>query len=216
MYDTLAEIRAEVAQAMSEAGYADRAADITLKFDGRLVRTLATASCRFELGGYGVHSLRIRFSSQNWPHWSDEERRDTIRHEVGHIVAYLKYGRAHDGHGWKWQAIARQLGARPERGAKHTPKTQTVRPVCPLGHKFNSKIVGNLLLNAQKPLVCSRCKMHGYLTGISLDRIKHYAETGQYLSHEIDFTKTISMIRTLRPQLSTALVKQCLDEQRSA
>lgn len=45
---------------------------------------------------------------------SPEETLDTILHEIAHALAFIEHG-ADCGHDARWQAIARRVGARPER-----------------------------------------------------------------------------------------------------
>lgn len=48
-----------------------------------------------------------------------EEIIDTVLHEIGHALAYVRYGEQGKGHGYLWKYVCREIGARPER-TKHT------------------------------------------------------------------------------------------------
>lgn len=41
------------------------------------------------------------------------QAKDTVAHEVAHVVAYWKHGAAGRGHGFHWREVARALGANP-------------------------------------------------------------------------------------------------------
>lgn len=41
---------------------------------------------------------------------SEEDVKDTILHEIAHVIAG-----AYAGHNWKWKQVCRQIGAKPER-----------------------------------------------------------------------------------------------------
>ena len=64
----------------------------------------AIGRCHYRQG-----MIVVELSTFFWDHLTDEGANDTVRHEVAHAIC----GPGH-GHGSKWKATARMLGARPE------------------------------------------------------------------------------------------------------
>lgn len=67
-------------------------------------------------------SGQLRISLRPWALLSDADREDTIRHEVAHLVAFVRHGHAAWNHGPLWKRAARQCGARPTARMKLTPE----------------------------------------------------------------------------------------------
>ena len=57
---------------------------------------------------------RTRYSKPLWPLASPEEREETVRHEVAHVLANIKYG-ANCAHDRRWQAMHRACGGKKGR-----------------------------------------------------------------------------------------------------
>lgn len=64
---------------------------------------------------------------------------DTIKHEIAHALAFVRYGDT--GHGPGWKAQCRQIGARPERCSQ-------------------------VILKLRYALVCKKCGPVGYLARV--------------------------------------------------
>ena len=58
---------------------------------------------------------RIRLSTVLWPRASEEERRETVVHEMCHIVVGYKHGYAASAHGFEWKEAMRNCGVEPRR-----------------------------------------------------------------------------------------------------
>lgn len=74
----------------------------------------------------------VEFSTQLWSRINDEERENTIIHEVAHIIAFIVYGKVKP-HGWEWQSIHRKLGSEPRRTCDNIDTAGITRKV----KKFN-------------------------------------------------------------------------------
>jgi hypothetical protein len=57
----------------------------------------------------------VRFSSPLWPRADVAERRNTVLHELAHVIAFARHGRKVKAHGREWKAIMRELGETPNR-----------------------------------------------------------------------------------------------------
>lgn len=105
-----------------EAGCPELAQFIRVEWNARFSRRIA--DCQY-IGSIKdpCPRVKIRFSTKLWPSMSQEDREDTVLHEVAHAIdSYLNgnaYIRAQDrsGHGRSWQRIAIKIGAKSERYA---------------------------------------------------------------------------------------------------
>ncbi|MCA1800425.1 MAG: SprT-like domain-containing protein [Actinobacteria bacterium] len=80
-------------------------------------RKSALGVCKFLRPRYGMPTVVGIELSQYWtPHLSDAEVKDTILHEIAHALAGFNAG-----HGYKWKAEARRIGANPTRTAEAVP-----------------------------------------------------------------------------------------------
>ena len=115
--ETLDEIRTEINTACIEVmtgDYSERlkrkvgeiANDLTVEFSNRLKTSMGYAYYRKNI---------IRLSTRLWSRATITERRDTIRHELAHIVSFKMFGYRGTGHGANWKYIARQLGCSAAR-----------------------------------------------------------------------------------------------------
>lgn len=65
-----------------------------------------------------VNRGKIKLSRELWGRQTEAEKRDTIIHEIAHVLADVKFGRYNsDGpHGYKWKLVMNRLGiANPKR-----------------------------------------------------------------------------------------------------
>jgi len=63
------------------------------------------------------------------------ERRDTVLHEIAHALLP-----AEEGHGWRWQAKAREVGASPNRTSDvgdAMDASAKIVGTCPMGHTYH-------------------------------------------------------------------------------
>lgn len=60
---------------------------------------------------YGNTPTEIRLSKHWMSHLSEDKVRDTILHEIAHALT------PGDGHGYRWKAMCRKIGANPNRTA---------------------------------------------------------------------------------------------------
>ena len=88
---------------------------LQVEWNSRFTRRMGDAEWK-KLKGTGI----VRFSLPLWPRATPEERRNTVIHEVCHIVANYKYqlwrnpGRRNP-HGKEWAYCMRQCGQNPAR-----------------------------------------------------------------------------------------------------
>lgn len=99
---TKAEIRATVQEILVALG--EPHLQVNVMLNNRFTARLGDA--RYDrLRGVG----RVRFSLPLWPRASVEERRETIVHEVCHVVQRLRYPMS-SAHGHEWKMLMRQAG----------------------------------------------------------------------------------------------------------
>lgn len=97
--------------------------------------TQSLGLCKSERNTYtGMYRVRSIELSQKWiPHLSEAEVRDVILHEIAHAIA------GHDaGHGPRWKAVARTIGANPTRTAEQVPREVQER-VMQLNAKYRAE-----------------------------------------------------------------------------
>ena len=100
--------------------------------------TLKFGSARSQLGSYRAgkrngQEIRILTISMAMALLnSEEELRDTVKHEIAHAIAGVRAG-----HGPEWRTVARQIGANPVRTATrvHSPEPR-YRATCTCGQSF--------------------------------------------------------------------------------
>lgn len=88
------------------------------------------------MGDAAPAKFRLRFSAPLWPRATDEERHNTVTHELAHLVAeQLRPG---TGHGLLWRRIHRAMGGDGERChaidrtglARHMPRPHVYACAC--------------------------------------------------------------------------------------
>ena len=89
-YGTAEEVRIVVNDACQKCGYPETASKITIEFTKRLKTTLGQANSK---------KMMIRFNSNLWPRTPDKDRRETIIHEVCHILLDVAYPKNRQAHG---------------------------------------------------------------------------------------------------------------------
>lgn len=124
-----------VGQTLEKLGRLDLIHDLSVGWSSRFTSAMGKASIKRgnkirivmntpSLEGYRVEKktptrgMSIRFSEPLWPRASPRDRRETVIHEVCHIVAFQiawEQGRKIRGHGPEWKALMRRCGIEPSR-----------------------------------------------------------------------------------------------------
>lgn len=106
------------------------------------------------LGACQYGAKRLTFSRDLFALNDEDECRDTVLHEIAHVIA----GHA-AGHGPEWRAVCRRIGAKPERlakGVKSVPGKWRV--TCDCGrvnftrHRITDKIKRSVCVSCSGPL----------------------------------------------------------------
>jgi len=135
--------------------------NITISWARRYTRKMGTA----ETVGIGG---RVRLSMPLWPNASEAERRNTVVHEVCHILTRVRYGPQIDrggrriSHGWRWQSLMIACGERPNR-THNVSRVGVVNEYVLICPKCGQEIaIGARLRNkwvrSQRTRVCMRCR----------------------------------------------------------
>lgn len=126
----------------------------------------------------GWKPVKISLSSY-WTEAMDEaEIRDTILHEIAHVLA----GRsAH--HNWQWKAIARQVGARPQRCAAPSAEAKEVMgkiaPPAWLGTCRNGHTSTPMHRAPGRVKACGRCSNR-----FDIANVFEWSKNGKPVPHE--------------------------------
>ena len=160
MYDSLEEIREVIRETCDKCNKPEAANVLTknLKFSNRMTR--AVGNCN----RLGV----IKLSGVYWPRIEDENKKNTIIHEVCHYLVMISYPRAKS-HGWEWKAMMIKAGIKnPQRLFKgkvdmeNFPKRKSRKKymaLCPCGAKprFTKKVETKIVTGAAI-YSCGKCK----------------------------------------------------------
>jgi predicted SprT family Zn-dependent metalloprotease len=93
-------------ETLEKLGCSDLIGKITLRWNHRLRTTAGRAN-------YGHR--RIELSSAIWEHFTEQQRYQTLVHEVCHIVNRHLNGRNANPHGWRWKMLMVKMGLSPDR-----------------------------------------------------------------------------------------------------
>lgn len=105
-YLNLSEIEELVQSCMKQFGLTQR---VDVELNHRFTRKMGQAvSSRLR------NINKVRFSIPLFLRTTEEDRENTIIHEVAHIITFILYPKATP-HGWEWQKVHRQLGKEPAR-----------------------------------------------------------------------------------------------------
>lgn len=110
---------------------------------------------RLRFGMCSPRSRRIQLSRHLTALNAPVQVEDTIRHEIAHALAFIKYGR-NVGHGPRWKAIAREIGADPRRCYDTTAVKLPAAPYlvrCPAGHVSPRM----KRFRRRRPVSCAKC-----------------------------------------------------------
>lgn len=120
------------------------------------------SSERFRVNGT---VCRVRFSVPLWPRATEEERKQTVIHEICHLVAaheaHLAGRKVSSSHGHEWKAVMRRAGAEPKRCHNVNSKGLGKKVIpcncnCEDGHHVTPLVAGRILINGAK-YTCGRC-----------------------------------------------------------
>jgi len=102
----------------------------------------------------------IRLSSPLWPRASIRDRRETVIHELCHLVTGFKYGTM-DGHGPRWQSLMIDAGCRPARRHQVCNRglVHRVRAICDCQvHEITSRRAA-MIERGDRVWVCRSCRV---------------------------------------------------------
>ena len=150
-------VRAWVNDALEQLGYSDL--QILIGWNSRFTARMGDARCPGLMGA-------IRLSIPLWPRASENERRETVLHEVCHVVVMYeskKSGKRVPSHGHEWQHKMRTLGIEPKRchqvnrdGLKRTRRT--VQMYCACDTQPQTPRVAKRIRTGLYKYSCRKCK----------------------------------------------------------
>ncbi|MCG6896583.1 MAG: SprT-like domain-containing protein [Thiocapsa sp.] len=121
---------------------------------------LAAGQARLEIAGRAL----IRYNPTLLHRHPAEFLRETVPHEVGHIVAFIRHGTRIRPHGAEWQTIMRHFGAYPSRCHRFDTSTLRARTLRRFSYRCGcrthqlSSIRHNRVLAAGVVYLCPRCR----------------------------------------------------------
>jgi len=103
-------IRSWIRHACDSNDVAELAQAFLVEWNRRFTRRLGD-------GHYSLLSMRarIRLSLPLWPRASEVDRRETVIHEVCHVIVFYKYGVFVRPHGAEWRQAMKNCGVQPVR-----------------------------------------------------------------------------------------------------
>lgn len=122
-----------------------------------------------------IRRCTITFGTKTFTAMTPYQQRETVAHEVAHIVAFIKWGDASlrdSHHGWMWRAVMRDLGyanakATLEIDALAAPaKVRSIQRAVKR-HVATCKCGEHLMTTGQakKTWICRKCQIKIVLTG---------------------------------------------------
>lgn len=151
--------RAWADDALEQLGYPDL--QVIIEWHSRFTRRLGDAQLKHGVG-------LVRLSIPLWPRASANERRETVLHEICHVVVRYegkKSGKKVRSHGREWQHKMRALGIEPKRchevnrdGLKRTRKT--VKMYCACDVQMETPRVAKRIRSKTHTYSCRKCKMN--------------------------------------------------------
>ena len=128
-HETRTEIAGWVIEFLTKVGREDLLDIVRVECSKRFTRRMGDATYRPAITN-GVMSCRVRFSTPLWARADKVERRNTVAHELAHVVCFHEWylgqaprrfgelpgrGRKPKAHGWEWKAVMRRMGEEPSR-----------------------------------------------------------------------------------------------------
>lgn len=116
------EIDDQIRRTCEILGFPELTAKITWRWNSRLTRAIGRATLR---------KNHIELSTKLFNLLKSHERRDTIIHEVCHLVAHLKYtvqrGKRIRAHGLEWKSLMVKAGGTPKACSKKIEGSENLR-----------------------------------------------------------------------------------------
>ena len=134
---------------------------IVVEWNPRFTRKMGDAT-------YNPYTFRarVRLSVPLWPRASDQEKRQTVIHEVCHCIAvYKKHGRVRRPHGLEWQQAMQNCGIEPlpthsvDRTGLARRQRRFVLLDCPNEHKCRLTVRHYNMIQAGCELECKNCDL---------------------------------------------------------
>jgi predicted SprT family Zn-dependent metalloprotease len=125
------------------------------------------SSERFRINGV---ICRARFSVPLWLRASEAERKQTVIHEICHLVAHheahLAGRKVSSAHGYEWKAVMRRAGVQPKRchnvNNNGLSKKKTILTKCRCGEHYVTPLVAGRIMLKISTYSCGKC--HAKLT----------------------------------------------------
>ncbi len=154
---TSSEIRNLIRHTCFACGCPELSPKIRYSWNDWFTRRMGDATYDFANG-----TGRVRFSKPLWGRAPLRERKNTIVHEVCHIITYYKYGKSASPHGAHWKRMMMLAGEFPERC--HTVNTDgltrkqpRIQVKCGCSKKSVTKNMFTRMKNGSK-YSCTVCK----------------------------------------------------------
>lgn len=158
--------RQDAKEALEKLGYPELFEHLRIEWNSRFSARMGDARYR------SMRDCRIRLSEPLWPRASEEKRRNTVIHEICHIVVAHEYSFVAlsklrpKPHGPEWQAKMRACGEDPKRchsvptaGAKNSRRHHVYHCNCEGEqriHRVGNKVNANI--QRGQYYSCRRCK----------------------------------------------------------
>lgn len=94
---------------------------IKWRFNGRF---------RSRLGDANYRTMIIRFSAPLWGKATLEQKQQTTKHEIAHLISWYKYGPKIKSHGIEWKEIMIKAGQTPDVTHKIQTFKKTIDVIC--------------------------------------------------------------------------------------
>lgn len=166
-HETRAEVAALVLETLARLGHPDLARNVRIEWNGRFTRRMGDAFYRkTPARGASGPECRLRFSVPLWPRASAAERRETVVHEVAHLVTYHEARERRSrpqSHGPEWRRVMARAGyPNPSRchqvdrtGLKRTRRTVAVYCDCPAPTYVTPQLARRIRKGSYR---CTRCQ----------------------------------------------------------
>lgn len=106
---------------------------LPVRWNRRLRTSMGRAKCRLDKGRWVP--VAVEFNPRLWARATPAERRETVIHEVAHIIANVRHQQS-CGHDARWQAVMVELGGSLERCHKveaSDMRLARIEKACPSG-----------------------------------------------------------------------------------
>ena len=146
-------IREWINEACATLGCIEHAHKVRVEYNSRFTRRMGDASPSL---------MRIRLSIPLWGRVDDAKHKNTVIHEVCHLLAPIVAGGRVQSHGATWKRLMRQCGQEPTRChnadrtglARRMPRVATARCKC-MTHQLTNILLNKMLRGRQYR--CNKC-----------------------------------------------------------